>query len=360
MKICIATGGSAGHVIPAQLLYEKAEEEGHKAIITSDKRVSFLFENSNMNLKYIPSASPSKSNLLYTAVRILYGIGQSTWYLKKNQIDSVILFGGYATFPVMIAAKLLRKKIYIHEQNAVLGKVNRIGVKFAKKIFLSFPNSLGLSKKNEEKSVVSGMPTRKLSECCEMPSEIREILDSNSKLKKIIFVIGGSNASLAITNIVSRALAELENKENVLIIQQAPKEIETKLKNLYDKMGFTCHVQNYFENILEIMRHSDLIISRAGASSIFELLQSKTDAILIPSPTSIYNHQYENATRFEDIFKVIEQNNQTQNKLVEAISDILNKSQFDIEALESKKKDFVENNSVDIILQHMSQDLVIK
>jgi UDP-N-acetylglucosamine:LPS N-acetylglucosamine transferase len=152
--IIISTGGTGGHIFPAQAVAKKLSERGFRTIIFGDKNYpKYHKPDSPYKSKIISSSQLSKSplSLFKAGFKISFGIFQSMFWLLKYQPEAVVAFGGYATFPILVAAVILKRKIILHEQNAHLGKVNRMFAKYADKIALSYEETDGLErKKNSE------------------------------------------------------------------------------------------------------------------------------------------------------------------------------------------------------------------
>ena len=143
--IIIATGGTGGHIFPAQAIAKKLSQDGARAIILGDNNYAKYHKpQSSYQFQIISSAQFRKSPILLIKFifKTLLAISQSLFWILKYKPKTIVAFGGYATFPVLVAALLLRKKIILHEQNAHLGKVNRIFAKFVDKVTKPFPIKL--------------------------------------------------------------------------------------------------------------------------------------------------------------------------------------------------------------------------
>ena len=159
-KIIITTGGTGGHIFPARCLAENLANNGFLVTIFADKNYPKYHKDSDkFKFSVIPSSQIKKSPLSLAIAAILIGSGvvKSLISILIKRPEAVIAFGGYSTFPTLISAVILRKKIILHEQNAHLGKVNRIFAKFATQIATSFKETDAIAKEFQAKTT-SGAP----------------------------------------------------------------------------------------------------------------------------------------------------------------------------------------------------------
>ena len=175
-KIVIATGGTGGHIFPALSLAKNLIANNYDVRLTLDKRgMKYLADNENFNFINIPSSPLIKKNtfkLIFSILMILFSILKSIKFLFKYKPLAVFGMGGYPSFPVCIAAAILRIKLIIYENNLIIGKTNKYLLPFADKIFVSYKDLEGISKKNSKKIIEIGNIIRE------------EIINFNSKKKK--------------------------------------------------------------------------------------------------------------------------------------------------------------------------------
>lgn len=287
-NIVISTGGSGGHVFPAISLAKKLVKEGKTISLVFDarsvnfaKHIDFKLLNAThvIGVKSYKNGALAKIKLAFI---LLFSIFTTLLFFLKTKPKKVISFGSYATFPVLACAVVLRIPIYLHEQNAVLGRVNKLFFPFAKKVFLSFPNTKNIPKGKKNKVVISG-------------NFIRVSKDDKIKPKKhVITIIGGSQGAKIMGALVPKALQLLKYKPS-LVYHQVRKDDLNKVRSFYKKHKIKAQVEEFFENIHELIQRSSFVIARAGASTIAELLEYKKPAILLPYPYAKDNHQYFNA-----------------------------------------------------------------
>jgi UDP-N-acetylglucosamine--N-acetylmuramyl-(pentapeptide) pyrophosphoryl-undecaprenol N-acetylglucosamine transferase len=263
-KVFIAGGGTGGHFYPALSVAQFLKEKGYEIFyfgtekgIESKKEFSgekFLFNIEGVRGKSFNKKIYSMYKLLNTAFKIKK-------ILKKEKPEFSICFGGYTSIPLGIASKLSNTPLYIHEQNSIPSYSNILLSKFAKKIFITFE----YSKKYfpEEKTVLTGLALRKqLKEKLDFPKEkAREILNID-KDKKVVLIFGGSQGAKRLNEICVKLA---ENYKNITFINISGKSsLEIKKENIIN--------YDYFEDMGLLYRTSDLVICRAGASTVSEIL----------------------------------------------------------------------------------------
>ena len=256
-KILLVAGGSGGHLFPALSIINSLKK--FNTVLLTDHRAERYVRNTNINYKRIITAR-LKFNFFFilNLLKLILSIFQNLIIITKHKPDLVIGFGGYTSIPSLIAAKLLRKKIIIHEQNAVMGKTNRLLSKFADVVATSFT----YTKYAPSSAVHTGIPLRK-------KGKIRKIYST----KKRIFVVGGSQGAAIFSKIVPSSLEYLSKSliKKIVIVQQARIEDIKLLKNFYSNLGIKHEVKSFFEDIYFQYYNSDLVISRCGASTLAEI-----------------------------------------------------------------------------------------
>lgn len=333
-KIYIACGGSAGHIFPgltlAEELVRRHGDNVEVSFITSDSEIArSLFTGQRFNFYALPLCrrreviSPSEIKPVKTGEKRLrdrfFKIGDTTAFfsnLYKNtyfifnlfrssvrsikiiflsSLDCFVGFGSYVAGPPFMAASLLRVPTLIHEQNAVMGKANRIMRHFATKVALSFPKDFEPKKPN---TVITGNPVRESAVRVQDKASARDFLGIGYD-KFTILVLGGSQGSRTVNSVaieVFKGMArQLRNKIQVIHIS-GQRDYE-RLKKEYGNMDIRCKIYAFFNDMGVIYSAADIAISRAGASVIFELCAHKIPSILIPYPFA-EGHQVQNASFF--------------------------------------------------------------
>ncbi len=271
-KIILAAGGTGGHVYTATAVGEELAKRGYKVMFMTDKRGTKYLKD---NYKVIAAASP---NGLKAMPLLSYGILQSLLYLIYRRPKIVIGFGGYPSFPPLFAAKLLGLKTLIHEQNSVLGKVNKFFAQKAVPVATAFPET-----KFAANATCTGQPVRHSIS----PSPYPAITN-----KLNILITGGSQGAKLFADILPEALCPFA--ENITVAHQVPDNKITEVKAKYQACGMDFDVQSFFNNMPERLNTAHLVISRAGAATVFELAIAGRPAIFVPLKIASDNHQFHN------------------------------------------------------------------
>ena len=291
-NILISTGGSGGHVVPATIFYEHLKKI-FDVSISSDKRGIQFLDKLKYDIKIINTPKLSKNLFLipFKILIIIYLIIKSFFFLKRKKIDILISTGGYMSLPLCIASKILNIKIFLFEPNMVLGRANKMFVRFCKKIFCysdkikNFPNNL--------KNKISITQTLLRKEFYSVkPSE-----DFNNEIN--LLIIGGSQGAALFDTAINDSIIKISKKYKLKIFQQTNYKNYKNLKNSYSKNNIESKLFNFNENISNFMSISNLCITRAGASTLAELTFLNVPYIAVPLPLAKDNHQYENANFYE-------------------------------------------------------------
>lgn len=359
-QIFISSGGTGGHIIPARCLASYLEQEEQKVTFFGDEKYrGYIKENDQFKSVIISSSQLRKSPLalIKATLKIALGIFQSLYYFVIYRPKCLVSFGGYATFPILIAAVLTRKKIILHEQNSHLGKVNRIFAKYADVLALSFKDTSGIDKKFLEKTTFVGNLVRdeilqlnKLSyQLPDLEEEKKPQVKSNNKMgydvllasefydydideegKDFfrILVIGGSGGAKIFSEILPKAFFNLNEdvKSRIQVIQQSREELVESTFQQYKSFNINIIIDSFFENMSELIKISHLVIARSGSSSIFEFCAAKKPMILIPFALAADNHQEKNARYLEKngAAVVLNENEFTINKVSDLLRKLIN------------------------------------
>ncbi len=293
MKILLCTGGTGGHIFPAKALSDLLIAKGHKVSVLLDKRAfaySYVWD-SKVQVKKIQAIGLHNKNVFFIIKMILIlGVGflQSLFFILFNKPKLVVSFGGYTSLPVILVCIILRIKFILHEQNAVLGKANRLFAKFAQYLALSFSNTKFVELYKNK--VVVGLPVR------DVFSKREAILQTDSN-KFIISVFGGSLGANIFSENIPNAFLQLpcSLQQQIVVYHQCRKETLNQTVDVWKKTQVEFHVEPFFNNINDLMQMSDIIISRSGASTVFEIMELGKYAIYVPFAKATENHQYYNA-----------------------------------------------------------------
>ncbi len=328
-KIFITAGGTGGHIIPARCLAAELSRRNNQVFFLGDEKYRGYIKAEDSFKSLIVGSSQLERKpikLIKAAIKIALGIVQSLKNFLVHRPEYVAAFGGYATFPVLVAAVLTKTKIILHEQNAHLGKVNRIFAKHAHKIALSFASTSGIEEKFKSKTVFVGNPVRQ--EILDLhaipytlPQEEKPVekpdnrmgynvilasdfVEEKPKAPNLfnILVIGGSGGAKIFSEILPKAFFNFsdELKSRITVTQQCRKELSESTFNQYRSFNLNIEIQAFFTDMPEKIRDAHLIIARSGSSSIFEFCAAKRPMILVPFEKAADNHQEKNARFLEE------------------------------------------------------------
>lgn len=325
MRVVISAGGTGGHIYPALAIINKIKEY--------EPNSTFLYigTHNRMEKDIIP-----KYNIPFEPIEI-YGINRKNLFknfktlacfikakkkckklIKDFNPDCVIGVGGYVTGPVISTAHKLGYKTFIHEQNSVPGKANIYLSKFVDNIFVSFKSSIDEFPKN--KAIYTGNP------CSEeainkKPMDKKELGLSDNK--KLVLFVTGSLGSERVNDILYKTMNVISEKDyEVLFVTGVNAYDDMKNKKFPDNVKLV----PYLDDLTRIMKKTDLIISRAGASTLSEIIALQVPSILIPSPYVPNNHQYKNALSLEkkNAAVIIEEKKLDTDILINTIDSLLN------------------------------------
>ena len=306
MKVLIAAGGSGGHIFPAIALARRLREK--------DAGVEMLFVGSNKVLdkrifekegfrSFLISANkmPYKLSLgtIPFLVRLLFDTIASFFLIVSYRPAIVVGFGGYVSWPVVFVSSILGIPRIVHEQNVVPGRANNMLFGFADRIALSFEDTKRFLGKNVNKAFFTGNPIRDSVFNDDRPGGIKRFGLSVSKFT--ILVVGGSQGSHFLNETFVKAISNIgaAAKNNLQVIHiTGVKDFEWVAK-AYKDMGIENSTNSFVDRIEDAYSASDLIITRSGASAMFEAAYFGRPMILIPYPFAM-SHQAENAKVFSD------------------------------------------------------------
>ena len=308
----LITGGTGGHVIPAKNFANYLLIKNINCTIITDKRGYKYFDNYSGKI-YVISSSNLNGNIIqkiFGIFQILLGLIQSFIIIFLLKPSHSISFGSYASFSPMLSCIVFKPfykvKVYIHEQNSIIGRTNKFFLNFTNKLFLNFDIKSKINSKFKDKIFVVGSPEN----CFKKNFNIS---NKKSESNFTIFISGGSQGSEFVSNFATNLIKIIDNEKIIKakFIFQCSKNLikkqEEKLKNIKSPII----LKDFFINIDEILANANLAICRAGAGTIVDLINFKLPSILIPLPSSKDNHQFFNAKILakHDLAIIIDQNN---------------------------------------------------
>jgi len=335
-KILICTGGTGGHIFPAISLAQYLEKKNFNVDVVTDYRAKkFINKISIKNINFINVKTPTGKSglaLIYSIFLIFISFLYSIFFILFKKPQLIIGSGGYVSFPVLLAARLLNKKFAIYETNSVVGRVNKFFLNSSLKIFTGYPlKNLNI---NNDKNIFVGQLIREQIYIAKDSSSFKK--DSNFDFT--LLVIGGSQGAEIFSKALPQSLNKLFNLNKKIRIfhQVGNKEQEFKIDLSY-KNNSNVTIFNFEPNIEKYMALSDLVITRAGSSTLSELAFLQIPFIAIPFKDSLDNHQFYNADYFfrMNACWLIDQQDLNSEKLFDLVTElILNKEKL----LEKKSK----------------------
>lgn len=340
MKIIVSAGGSFGHINPALAIIKKFQEK------EKDLEVLYIGTHNRMEKDIVP-----KEGIPYEEIEI-YGFTKNMKRNFKNigciyhatkkvekiidkfQPDVVIGVGGYVTYPVLKAAHKKHVKTFIHEQNSIPGKSNKMIARYADLIGVTFQTSKSYFK-TKGKIVYTGHP-------CGAQALLEPKLNKSdfglSKTKKLVIVMAGSLGSSSLNRKMKEMLYQVgrENFEVLYVTGKANYEEFMEGK----KFPNNVFVRPYIDHLVGLLKSADVVISRAGAASLYELIALHIPSIIVPSPNVANNHQYYNAKEMSEkgAFVMIEEKNLNAALILQKIKEMLDDSAKRIELIQNMKK----------------------
>src|SRR3989344_2876251 len=360
-KVLFTGGGTGGHIMPIIAIARELKKLHSKHVLyyigPKDKLTSDLLEGEGFKIQPIVCGKIRRYFSILNIVDILFKIPfsflQSFFLLLFIRPQLVFSKGGTGSLPVTYWARLFRKPVFIHESDVVPGLSNKITSKWAKRIFVSFEKTEYF---NKNQTTLVGNPIRK-DLLKGTAKDAKNILNLNSK-KPVILVLGGSQGSESINEFILLILNKLLEDYELIHVSGSKNykkaSIQSKIVIRDKEMGKYYHLYEFL-NEVELKNAyvvSNIIISRAGSGSIFEIAASGKPSILIPLPGAASNHQSKNAYEYQESGAtiVIEQDNLSPGFFKEEIHNILSQyKKMEKAALKFAKPDAAENIAKEII-----------
>ena len=324
MKVIISAGGTGGHIYPAIAIIDKIKLKNKKVDIlyigTTDRMEKDIVPNLGISYEGIEIKGLSKNpfKLIKAIFLNLKALKKCKKIIKSFNPDIVIGVGGYVTVPVLYSAHKLGIKTLLHEQNSIPGKANKFLSNFVDKICVSFSSTLSYF----NKGVYTGNPRSEEANNAIIFDKSKFGLSFN---KKLVFIVMGSLGAQTVNEMLMNLIPEFNKKSYEIVISTGEK--------WYSKFNDIVHNDNikiypYVDDMLGLMKVTDVIVSRAGASTISEITAIGVPSIIIPSPYVANNHQYYNA---KDLYDnngcvLLEEKNLTGEVLINNIDNLINDS----------------------------------
>ena len=292
----LAAGGTGGHMIPAHALAAELIARGHRVALITDERgakIPGLFNGAQVHILPAGRITKHPKSWFSGGRAILAGRSMARSLYESFEPSTVVGFGGYPAFPALLAAFSRGIPTLVHEQNAVLGRVNRLVARRVDGIAIAYPRVLRLKPQWTGKTHLIGNPVR------EDILKIRDAgfppIDSNGIFR--VLVTGGSQGASVLSQVVPDGLSmlPLNFRRRLQVTQQCRAEDIEAVKTRYEQLGIPAELATYLPDLPERLSWAHLVIARAGASTIAELTAAGRPAILIPLPSATDDHQTANA-----------------------------------------------------------------
>ena len=318
MKFLIVAAKTGGHVFPALAISEELIKSNHEVTILgtgSDIENKAFKDLNSRTFKLLIQGFRGNNALIKLKVlfQVFINIFKVIKILRNEKIDAMIGFGGFITVPAGLACWIIKKPIFIHEQNSVLGSANKILSKISK------INFLGMPIKNINNSIISGNPIR------ESFFNYDEEYENNRSIN--IYITGGSQGADYINKNIPKAL---KGFSNINIKHQSGRNNSDKVKEIYQHNNIDAEVLDFYSNPQQQIFWSDFVISRAGALSLAEITSMNKGILMIPLPNSIDDHQLKNAESIQaEGMGIIHQQNDHIDSLVQKLEEIIINKYYD-------------------------------
>ncbi|GGI92380.1 UDP-N-acetylglucosamine--N-acetylmuramyl-(pentapeptide) pyrophosphoryl-undecaprenol N-acetylglucosamine transferase [Polymorphobacter multimanifer] len=293
--IVLAAGGTGGHMVPAHVLAGELAARGQSVHLGTDTRgLRFpgLFEGVPRTV--VESGSVARSGLLSlpsVAFSVLKGLSAARALFRDIRPRAVVGFGGYPALPGLLAGLSMRLPCLIHEQNAVLGRVNRLLAPRVAAIATSYPQARRIEPGGAARTTLTGNPVR-----AAVIAARAVPFDAHAARLRLL-VTGGSQGAKVLNSVVPTAVALLPEtlRARLDVVHQGRDEDAEAMRTAYAAAGVTATIRAYFEDLPSEMAAAHLVVARAGASTVAELTVAGRPAILVPLPIAADDHQTDNA-----------------------------------------------------------------
>jgi UDP-N-acetylglucosamine--N-acetylmuramyl-(pentapeptide) pyrophosphoryl-undecaprenol N-acetylglucosamine transferase len=298
--VVLAAGGTGGHIFPAEVLAAELSGRGCGLALVTDRRGA-AFGGTEAPIKVHRIRARPIAGGPFARLGGLADLTLGAFEAGRllHRLDPVVAvgFGGYASLPTMVAAAHAGLPTVIHEQNAVLGRANRLLARYVSAIATSFGEVAGVRPHDRNKTVYTGNPVR--AAIAALAGQPYPPIKRDGPLR--VLVLGGSQGAAVFGHVVPEAVARLPDtlRARLRISQQCRKEDLAEVREAYWALGLEPELEVFFGNVPELLAEIHLVISRAGASTVAEITAAGRPAILVPYPFATDDHQAANARAVE-------------------------------------------------------------
>jgi UDP-N-acetylglucosamine--N-acetylmuramyl-(pentapeptide) pyrophosphoryl-undecaprenol N-acetylglucosamine transferase len=295
--VVLAAGGTGGHVFPAEALAAELLDRGVRLVLFTDRRGgAYGGVLGDVEMRFVRCGRMAGRNLiarLQGGTELALGFFQARSLLKRTAPRAAVGFGGYASVPTMLAAAMTGVPTLIHEQNAILGRANRLLAARVARVATAFDEVGGLPAGGAGKIVRTGMPVRPAFAAARGRPYAR--IESGGPVR--LLVLGGSQGARVFSDVVPAAVERMpaDARGRLAISQQCRPEDLDRVRAAYEEMGVTADLGSFFDDVPDRLASAHLVIARSGASTVGELTAVGRPAVLVPYPHAIDDHQTANA-----------------------------------------------------------------
>ena len=358
VRVIISAGGTGGHIYPALAIINKIKEE------EPNSEFLYIGTTNRMEKDLIPSMGYRYEGLevtgfkrklsldnIKTVTNFVSAIKKAKIIIKDFNPDIVIGCGGYVTAPVIYAAKKLGKRTFIHEQNSVVGLANKFLSKYSDKVGVSFESTINDFPSG--KAVLTGNP------CSEKALSIKKTKKESlgiDKDKKLVLIVMGSLGSRTVNDKIMSFIDKFKDKNYSVIFVTGTTYYE-KVKDI--KVPSNVKILPFIYEMSSVMKVTDLMVTRAGASTMSEITVLEVPSIFIPSPFVTNNHQYKNAMDVvnNNAGLILEENDLTDDSLIGMIDKTINDKDKLLEMKKNLRKLGIKDSSTRIY--NILKDLIM-
>lgn len=300
--VVLAAGGTGGHMFPAAALAQVLSRRGLAIALVTDRRGgAFALPDGDLAVHRVRAAAMAGASFAAKAkagIQLLVGTAQAWLLLRRLKPSVVVGFGGYASIPAVMAAHRLGLPIVLHEQNAVLGRANRLVAPYARRIAAGFAEVEGIAAADRPKLAHTGNPVRP--EIIALASQPYPALAADGGLNML--VTGGSQGASLFSRVIPEAIRLLPEgmRRRLKLVQQVRADDLDAVRAVYASIGFEAELSPFFADLPQRLDAAHLAIGRAGASTIAETAVAGRPAILVPYAAATDDHQTKNARALEN------------------------------------------------------------
>lgn len=348
-KVILTTGGTGGHIYPALSVAEGLRKKG----------VDVLFVGTNIRMEkdIVPKAGFRFIGLNIAPPRTfknilgyIKGVFQGIKLVAQEKPDAIIGFGNYISIPVLVGGIFFRRKIYLQEQNANLGGTNKIFYRFAKKIFLAFEKTYDdIPMKYQQKCMVTGNPLREEIYLVKTIEERKRLKVEENE--KVLLITGGSLGAKEINEAVLKNWERILEDRNIRLYWATGEKNYDEIVRNINRTKIQDTVRPYFDNMINIMAAADLVVCRAGALTISEIIQLGKPSVIIPY-NSIKVGQYANGKLLEEVGAALMYKNSEASLAIEKALELL-EHKNELEMMKINIRNLKKENAVEKTIESL-------